>query len=181
MGSSILGAHSSSIVYLSSQVHWLSRAAWNSSYLIAAITSTGKLVMWLLGAKHLLLIYFPFCKNVQLLGSSHVSAPYLNQLGPSVVLRQFHQSYTMCRGQQGGLECPGPALASCLPSFLNDQQQVEWANRESNKPPRSCPPFSEQSLPALYLGRTWRDVLSWAVCRCGVPGLPGELQSSCPT
>lgn len=61
------------------------------------------------------------------------------------------------QGKQRGLECPELALASCLPSFVNDQQQVEQANGESNKPPGSCPPSCVQSVLLLCLLRTWRE------------------------
>lgn len=51
------------------------------------------------------------------------------------------------QGKQRGLECPELALASCLPSLVNDQQQVEPADGESNKPPGSCPPSCAPSRP----------------------------------
>lgn len=58
------------------------------------------------------------------------------------------------QGKQRGLECPELALASCLPSVVNDQQQVEPANGESNKPPESCPPSCAQFVLLLGLWRT---------------------------
>lgn len=80
--------------------------------------------------------------------------------------------------EQGGLECPKLALTSCLPSFLNDRQQVESSNGESNKPQRSCPPSSEQSQ--LY---TASEGLGDSLCQplgaCGFQRLPGQSQSSC--
>lgn len=57
--------------------------------------------------------------------------------------------------KQRGLECPELALASCLPSIVNDQQQVEQANGESNKPRGSRPPSCMQSVLLLCLWRTW--------------------------